>query len=317
MTERPRLTIVLGMLFAALVFCSSFITASAQAKRETASPPPTLSLDADGVQMLYPAAPGASFQLSGKDANATTGFVIEKGTRATAGTDGAIAFWNLPSYALNYASGGTGWTSRLHINAGGGKQQFTWKTQQGYLFGPTDFRNQEFTVFLRVHQILDAQRAQVTLKIRGGAHSSSAPDRAACVMLTFSPVGHGSISRFAKELTHPLYDYITLTPAFAAALVENAWVGLKMVSWNDPEDATRVVHRLYLDLEPFTPGSGKPRNGWRLFSEYVDVEGKSTGQYSKLVDWGGGQTTLRTDGFHDIDFALPSVREIVAPQHQP
>ena len=29
--------------------------------------------------------------------------------------------------------------------------------------------------------------------------------------------------------------------------------------------------------------------------------------------WGGWQTTLRTDGFHDVDVALPSVREIVPP----
>jgi hypothetical protein len=316
MAEPSRLIVVLGMLLAALVFCN-IATANAQANNETASPPSALSLDSDGVLMLYPSAPGAGFQLGNKDPNITTGLVIEKGTRATAGVDGVIAFWNLPSHALNYGNGGTGWTSRLHILAGGGAQQYTWKTQQGYLFSPTDLRDQEFTVYLRVHRIVDASRAQVSLKIRGGAHSSSTPDRAACVMLTFSPEAHGSITRFAKELTHPRYDYITLTPVFPASLVENVWVGLKMVSWNDPEDATRVVHRLYLDLDPFDPGSGKPRNGWRLFSEYVDVEGKSTGQYKKLVDWGGGQSTLRTDGFHDIDFALPSVRAIVAPPHQP
>jgi hypothetical protein len=45
----------------------------------------------------------------------------------------------------------------------------------------------------------------------------------------------------------------------------------------------------------------------------VDVEGVRTGQYSKLADWGGWQTTVRTDGIHDLDFALLSVREIMPP----
>jgi hypothetical protein len=116
---------------------------------------------------------------------------------------------------------------------------------------------------------------------------------------------------------HPDYDYLRLSPAFAAALVENAWVGLKMVSWNDPQDTTRVVNRLYVDTDPLDKANGKPKNNWRLLSEYVDVEGKSTGRYTKLVDWGGWQTTVRTDGFHDIDFAWPSVREIVPPQTAP
>jgi hypothetical protein len=44
---------------------------------------------------------------------------------------------------------------------------------------------------------------------------------------------------------------------------------------------------------------------------YTDVEGQSTGRYSKLVNWGGWQTTVRTDGYNDIDFAFPSVREII------
>jgi hypothetical protein len=232
-------------------------------------------LDSDGVQMLYPSAPGSGFQLSGKDPNATDGIVIEKGTHAAFGMDAAIHFWNLPSYVLNYSSGGSGWTSRLHIYASGGTQQYTWKTQHGYLSSPADAKNLEFTVFVRVHQIIDASHAQISLKIRGGAHSSGDPDRASCVMLTYSPSSHGSITRFAKELTHPQYDYITLTPAFSAALMEDAWV---MVSWNDPKDATRVVYRLYIDVDPFELGTGNPgttgnssANMWMLKAKARDI----------------------------------------------
>ncbi len=272
-------------------------------------------LDSDGVQMLFPSAPGFSFQLSTNDPNATDFLVIEKGTRATPGMDEAIHFWNLPSYALNYSAGGKGWTERLHIYSGKEAQKYNWKIQPGYLAGPSDVKNQEFTVFVRVHDILSTSRAQISLKIRGGAHSEKEdPDFAACTMMTYSPRSHGSITRFAKELTHPDYDYVVLTPAFSAALKDNTWVGLKLVSWNDPEHTNQVINRLYIDVDPFEPDTGKPRNNWRLLSEYVDVEGKSTGQYSKLVDWGGCQTTVRVDGFKDIDFTLLSLREILPPQ---
>jgi len=97
-------------------------------------------------------------------------------------------------------------------------------------------------------------------------------------------------------------------------LQDNVWIGLKLVSWNDVHDAQRVIHRLYIDTDPFDAASGKPKNQWRQFSEYVDVAGKSSGKYTQLVNWGGWLTTIRSDGFHDIDFAYPSVREIVPPQ---
>jgi hypothetical protein len=275
----------------------------------------TASLDGDGVEMLFPSAPGSSFRLGSSDPNATEHFAIEQGTRAVAGTDGAIRFWNIPSYALNYAGGGSGWTSRLHIYASGGAtQQFNWKTQSGYLYSSADVRNQEFTVYARVHQFLDPSRAALTLKIRGGAHTASNGDLASCVMLSFHGVGEGHLTRFGKELFHPDYDYLKLTPAFDAALADGAWTGMKMVSWSVAGRHDQVVNRLYLDTDPFDRATGKPKNGWRLFSEYIDVEGQSTGRYSKLADWGGWETTFRTDGIHDLDFAIVSLREIAPPR---
>ena len=269
--------------------------------------------DEDGVQMLYPSAPGARYRLGGQNPNRAPGFAIEKKTTATAHVDGALHYWNVLSYALTYASGGSGWTSRLHLYASGGRQFYTWKTQHGYLSNPADVRNQEFTAYVRIRQILDPTNVALTLKIRGGAHTSSNDDLASCTMMTLEPGGTRAVTRFRKELVHPHYDSVLLTPAFTTALVENQWFGLKLVSYGVPGDATRVVNRLYVDTDPFDLATGKPQNHWRLLSEYVDVEGLSTGQYAKLADWGGWQTTLRTDGIHDLDFALLSVREIMPP----
>ena len=101
-----------------------------------------------------------------------------------------------------------------------------------------------------------------------------------------------------------------LTPAFDAALIENRWFGLKLLSYSSPGVPTRVVNRLYLDDDPFEPATGKPRNNWKLLPEFVDVEGVSAGKYAKLADWGGWQTTLRTDGVSSLDFTLISLREV-------
>lgn len=270
--------------------------------------------DEDGVQMMYPSAAGSQFRLGARDPAQTAGFEIERHTAVRAGKEGGLPFWNLPSFALNYASGGAGLSSRLHVYASAARQRYSWKTQHGFLASPADFTNQEMTIYLRVHQISDPARAQISLKIRGGRHSDKTPDAASCVMLTLSPSAHGSVARFGKELQHPLYDYVTLRALSQATLRENVWIGLKLVSWNDPHDATRVLHRLYLDTDPFQADSGVPNNNWQLYSEYTDIAGVSTGRYRTLVNWGGNVATFRMDGFHDVDFAYPSVREIVVPQ---
>ena len=86
----------------------------------------------------------------------------------------------MPSYALTYASGGSGWTRRLHLYASRGCQRYTWQTQHGYLSRPADVRQQEFTAYVRIHQILDPANVAPTLKIRGGAHTSRNGNLASC-----------------------------------------------------------------------------------------------------------------------------------------
>jgi hypothetical protein len=270
----------------------------------------TLRTDDDGVTMLLASAPGSRFRLGKDNPNRARNFQIERKTPALQRTDGALQYWNVAAHDIDYTSGGAGKTSRLHIYASGGQQAYSWETQRGFLSSASDIRNQEFTVFVRVHGITDLKRAAISLKIRGGAHSARNPDLASCTMMTFQAKNTGSVTRFGKELTHPIYDYVKLTPAFDAALTENHWFGLKLLSYSSPDDPARVINRLYLDKDPFAPTTGKPRNDWKFFAEFVDIEGVSTGKYNKLADWGGWQTTLRTDGVSSLDFALISLREI-------
>jgi hypothetical protein len=300
------LVVVVGLCF----FASRGL-ASPDAMKTSATP----ALDEDGVQMLLPsAAVGSSLRLGKLNPNTHAQFAFDYRAVAVAADSqqsGGIPYWNLPSSELTYSSNGAkGYTGRLHLYASGGKQNYNWKTQKGYLSSPLDVKNQEFTLYLRVHEVLTPHVAQASLKIRGGGHHAYDPHAGSCVMMTLGAEQHQIATRFGKELSHPLYDYVPLKAAFDATLKDNVWVGLKLLSWSDPQDPLRVINQLYADTTPFD-AHGRPQNRWRLLSEYVDVEGKSTGKYSKLVDWGGWMTTLRVDGYRSIDFAYPSVREIV------
>ncbi|BDT71619.1 hypothetical protein os4_11460 [Comamonadaceae bacterium OS-4] len=272
------------------------------------------ALDADGVQALLPAQSGGStLALGTGNPNTDKRFGFDYKGAATAAQEGGLRYWSLPATPLTYSSGGNGYTARLHLFASGGQQQFTWKTQRGYLSSPHDVRNQEFTVYVRVHEPLTPLNAQVTLKIRGGRHSEKDGDAASSTMMTFGPSGPSGITRFAKELTHPLYDYVVLRPLLNVALQPGQWYGLKLISYSRPGVAGEVLNQLYVDTAPFD-AAGRPANGWQLLSEYTDVQGKRTGRhYDTLADWGGWQTTLRMDGYRSIDFALPSVREVAPP----
>jgi hypothetical protein len=275
---------------------------------------PSAGMDEDRVVKLYPDAPGTAFRLGDADPNIDGGLTIEEGVRAIAGVDGNVAYWTVETYPFEYTEGAEmGKTARLHISSPGASQLYDWQTQSGFIAGPDDLGDQEFTAYVRVHGIFDPEHAGFELKIRGGAHSDDNPPLASCSLMTFGTTAAPGVSRFGKELDHPLYDYVNLPPRFPASLTENRWYALKLVSYGDPLRSDRVINRLYVDDEPFG-ADGAPRNGFRLLSEYVDRASVSTGRYDTLVDWRGFLTTLRVDGVDSIDIARLSARAVEAPE---
>jgi hypothetical protein len=131
-------------------------------------------------------------------------------------------------------------------------------------------------------------------------------------MMTFASRYAPGVSRFGKELNHPDYDYVKLPLRMHdTSLEQGRWVGLKLVSFQDPDDAAQVINRLYVDDEPFE-ADGTPHNDFQLLSEYIDSPARSTGQYDLVVSWGGQLSTLRVDGVDALDVAILSVRAIQA-----
>jgi hypothetical protein len=278
------------------------------------SPPDTgVGPDEDGVVKLYPDAPGTAYRLGASDLNADARVELEQEGSASAGREGPLSFWTISAYSFEYSEDGEeGKTARVHIGSEGARQRFDWQTQTGFLAGPDDLGDQEFTAYVRVHGLFDPEHGVFELKVRGGGHSDQAPPLASCALMTFATAAAPGISRFGKELDHPLYDYVNLPLRFSTELSEGRWFGLKLVSYADPARPDRVVNRLYVDDDPFLP-DGTPRNAFRLLTEYIDRAGVNTGRYDTLVNWRGVITTLRVDGVDSLDVTLLSARPIAAP----
>ena len=297
-----------------LGFASSDATPASTRPRLVVSYEAPTTLDPDGVQMLFPSAPGgASFFLGTRDATKLAPTLTFEGNlQPTAQVEDNLRFWRSPMLPLTYDNGTKGLTGRWHIHATATAQRFTWLTQHGFLAQPNDLKNQEVTAYVRVRGLLPDQKPLqgIHLKLRGGRHTSEDGDLAACVMMEYRPTNTGSPTRFGKELHHPDYDYVSLTPRVSGGLVEERWVGLKMVSYNEPGNDNRVVNRLYVDVDPFT-ADGRPANHWQLDAEYIDIDGVDTGLYHNVVNWGGYRATLRLDALTSYDVAIFSAREIV------
>lgn len=298
-------------------FRASFISAlvigtAAPALAAPATPPaPVAEVGPNGVGMLFPSeSSGSSFHLGDGDPTDSKPFFDMEGDKATPGLESGVPYWSTTGHRVTYASGKpAGKTVRLHLRPSGGKQTFTWRDgalENGFIGSPGDLLNFEATVYVRVHED-NGTHHSMSWKMRGGQHTKPEVARSSCVGMD---VPFGGVSPQAyRELDHPTYDHLSLTPYFDYQLQEGRWLGVKVVSYL-VEGGTRNL--LFLDTHPFD-ASGTPRNEFRLFTEWHDRDGESTGHYNRAATWAGWETTFRVDGWRRVDFAYPSAREIVPP----
>ena len=246
----------------------------------------TAQVDADGVLMLHPSkTDGANWSLGSRNPNTVDKTYFDMGgDPATAATENGLAYWWTRGHKVSYASGAPdGVTVRLNIKASGGTQRYTWKNgalTKGYISNPKDLKNLEATIYVRVRDN-NGTHNSMSWKMRGGKHSSSDAALASCTEMSV-PYGNKP-PRAAREFDHPKYDYVNLTPKFSYQLQANRWLGVKIVSWLVPGGS---MNQLYLDTDPFDT-AGKPRNNFRLYSEWQDRNGTSTGRYKQAATWAG------------------------------
>ena len=278
--------------------------------------PWTGEVDSDGVGTIYKTLTGGTtYALGSKNPNTESAVSLDEGGTAEehTGSTTHVHYWIYTGGPVNYASGGSGRTCRVTLKpSGAGPQQFNWRNgaiTNGFILNNKDVKNSEFTIYMRVEGAL-AVHTECSMKLRGGVHSSNddgTPDpRASCTELRVPLAGH--TPQAARELDHPNYDFVDLTPKFTFGITENVWFGIKTISINNA-DGKSTTNQMWIDPNPFD-ATGKPANNWQLYTEWVDSSDVSTGQYKQSATWAGWLYTCRVDGWSSINFSLPSIREI-------
>lgn len=276
-------------------------------------PPPTTNTDINGVKMLYPSSGGPSYFYK-MGTSLTTGpasgkyIYLDDSYNPIFMSSGGVSFVRLTATNVSYASGGTGKTMRININAGGyiSTQAHTWQNSGvSYIWTSSDQVSSEFTVYFRVSNYVQSH-TECAVKLRGGIHTGSNDPRASCFQTNFFIGGGSTATESALEYIHPSYHFSSITPLITNQAKAGVWIGRKVVCWNGKDG--KVHTEDYIDWNPFT-STGIPANNWQKFFTQTFV-GDST--YNKVPLW-GGMTTFRQDGYGTIDVAIISVREIIPP----
>jgi hypothetical protein len=276
----------------------------------------------DGTVRLFQTNKNGSYFLLGKqNPNNLKNFTTDSHYEFVKKKERNIEYWNVFSGDITYRSTGEHAKScRLNIFASSTKQTNDWKAamKSGFIGNEKDLKNQEVTAIIRVNKRVGRKTA-CCIKMRGGGHHKDRPDQAACIQLDVSTRDSGHAARWAKELSHPLYEYQDLKPFFEFFVEEGKWFGMKTTSWNNNNNNNKdnttatTTNRCYIDPDPFNSADGTLKNNYRLYSEYID---KGNGiRYPKIVvNWAGGvPTTIRVDGFENVDFYACNAREIIPP----
>ena len=278
----------------------------------------------DGTIMLFPPNEiGSRFVLSKQNPNNLKNVTTNTHNSFAKKKDRNIEFWKAFSGEITYRSTGqNGRTCRLNVFPSTLKQTNDWKTaiHKGFIGNENDLKNQEVTAIIRVNKRV-GRKTVCCITMRGGGHHKDRPDKAACIQLDVSTRDSRYAARWAKELSHPLYEYQNLIPFFEFFVEEGKWFGIKTTSWNNKDNkdnnknntTTTTINRCYIDPDPFNSADGTLKNNYRLYSEYVD-KGNGNKYPEIVVNWAGGvPATIRVDGYESIDFYACNAREIIPP----
>lgn len=274
----------------------------------------------DGTVRLFPINKyGSHFILGNQNPNNLKNFTTDSHNEFVKKKERNIEYWSVFSGNITYKSTGEHAKScRLNIFASTTKQKNDWKAamNSGFIGNEKDLKNQEVTAIIRANKRVGRKTA-CCIKMRGGGHHKYSPDQAACIQLDVSTRDSGhAAARWAKELSHPLYEYQNLRPFFEFFVEEGKWFGMKTTSWNNnskDNTTTTTTNRCYIDPDPFNSAGGTLRNNYRLYSEYID-KGNGTKYPEIVVNWAGGvPTTIRVDGFESVDLYTCNAGEIIPP----
>jgi hypothetical protein len=253
------------------------IDANTLPPQQASTSAPVGRLDEDGILMMATPKPnGYSYSFDPTvypsedirlDVSSTAGFEVKQ--------ENGVKFISFVSHRP--ASGGKGYTARLHIftenKADEHGQKYNWingAPQMGWLTRPDDLKNGEWTFICRPNKILDHTDA-ITAKLGGGKHTLETPDNydASCwnVHWSYDASTHNAVN---FEFIHPQYEnghtvklYNTYKP------LGDRWFGCKVISMVRPDQSARDIIT-YFNEDPIDLTTGTPKNdGWKKYFEFT------------------------------------------------
>ena len=269
---------------------------------ETPAPPPPVTpsppgpeVDAFGVTMLYPSAPGGESWTLPQDPRSDPRFDPQNTISPNA--DGS---WKMQSAKV-----------RMEVFTSTGYDAGKISTDRGTLAGrgymqaPNDWKNVEITGFVKVNSA-SLTTDNFAWYARGGRHSDPIPCEGSAYKGGLHYEGR---ARFEKESWHVSYRNSPYAQATSSIL--NRWVGFKTVIRNVTAGGkTAVKMELWLN-------DRADRVTWSKIYDLTD-DGTFGGDASLCganpgampITWGGPIATFRWDSAEDVDFRWLSVREI-------
>jgi hypothetical protein len=189
-------------------------------------------------------------------------------------------------------------------------------TQQGYMQTPNDWRNYEFTVYVKRNDG-DSSSGLPFMRLygRGGEHGSE-PCMGTSYKASFNLNG---TTDFQKEQHHPNGYSGGQDKRETFTAPDGKWVGVKYALYNfERERRTLVKMESYVDEG--MPNTEHPGNLWRKVDEYID-DGKGSkgadcsGSPNHIITHGGPIAMFRFnhESGTSTDVKWISVREIVPP----
>ena len=261
-----------------------------------APPPPSgPSVDAFGVTMLYPSAPGGESWTMPADPRTDRRFGPQN--PITPNGDGSWKMRNAQVRMEVYTSTGYD-ASRMVTNR-------DTLASRGYMLAPNDWRNIEMTGFVRVNSA-SLTTDNFAWYTRGGHHSGPIPCEGSAYK---GGLHYDGRARFEKESWHVSYRNSPYSQATSSIM--GRWVGFKTVMRNVTAGGkTTVKMELWLN-------DNADRVTWTKIYEMTD-DGSFGGDASSCgasapampITWGGPIATFRWDSAEDVDFRWLSVREI-------
>ena len=258
----------------------------------------------DGVKMIYPTLTGGETWFF-NPTNPNDGQFDRNGAEISKNSDGS---WHLkPGTTRMLAFTKSSGLPSDEVRSSLPTYDYSRLAQTGYFYKPTDWKNMEITVYVKV---LSASGGgdEISLVSRSVRHSTNVQE--GCGGSSY----HNNIDftngkfKFKKEMWHVNYD-IKPYSGISIGSTMNKWIGFKGIVYNLPDGSVKLES--YIDKDN--------NNNWQKATEFVDKGnwGDDMSHCNARTDgaaitWGSPMIIFKSNGV-TYDFKKFSARQIVPP----